>query len=118
MTAVQGNDPINEPKKQSIMATPQTPQAMLMPDHGTMPIKRSTDSRTHADDFGVSSLVAPSMAFRVMSKARGNIFTKNGANGAASRLAKIDPNVVSRVSKSVASAGENSAPARTFWKSK
>lgn len=118
VTAVHGREPINEPKKQSFNATPQTPQAILMPDHGTMPIKRSTDSRTHAGDFGFSSFVAPSIAFRVMSKARGNILTKNGASGAANRLAKIEPTVVRRVSKSVANAGENNAPASTFYEIK
>lgn len=115
VTAVQGSDPMNEPKKQSFIDTPHTPHATLMPDQGTMPMRRRTESLIQADDFGFSSLVAPSIAFRVISNARGNVFTKNGASGAASRLANIEPKVVKSVSKSVANAGENSAPARTFY---
>ena len=114
VTAVQGIEPIKEPKKQSFIATPHTPHATLMPDHGTIPIRRSIDNRTQAADFGFSSLVAPSIALRVMSRARGNILTKNGAKGADNKLALIEPTVVSSVSNRVASHGENSAPARTF----
>jgi len=114
VTAVHGIDPINDPNKQSFIATPHTPHATLIPDHGTMPMRRRIDRRTHAEDLGFSSLVAPSIALRVMSNARGNILTKKGASGADRRLAKIEPTVVSAVSRSVANHGENSAPARTF----
>ena len=56
----------------------------------------------------------PSIAFRVISSARGKSLTRKGASGAARRLAKMEPTVVSAVRRSVANMGEKSAPARTF----
>ena len=114
VTAVQGKEPMKDPIKQSIRGTPQTPQAILMPDQGTMPMRRRIESRIHGDDFVFSELDAPSIAFRVRSSAFGKNLTTYGANGAARRLANIDPIVVRKVRRSVASAGENRAPARTF----
>jgi hypothetical protein len=81
VTAVQGRQPMNVPRAQSERETPHTPQAILIPDHGTTPIKRNIERRTHADDFvdgfaveGSISLSAfPLSAERVMSKARGNM---------------------------------------------
>lgn len=72
---------MNVPSAQSERETPQTPQAILIPDHGTTPIKRSIERRTHAADFdddlaveGSISLSAfPLSAERVMSNARGNM---------------------------------------------
>ena len=57
----------------------------------------------------------PSIAFRVISSARGKSLTRKGASGAARRLAKMEPTVVSAVRRSVANMGEKSAPARTFY---
>ncbi len=118
VTAVQGREPIKEPNMQSFIATPQTPHATLMPDHGTMPISLRIDSRTQAEDFDFaieeSAPEPPSMTLRVISSARGKTRTKNGANGAHRRLAKIEPTVVSIVNSMVAYNGENKAPASTF----
>lgn len=103
------------PRRQSFIATPQTPQAMLIPDHGTTPTRRRIERRTHgADDCDFSELEFPSIALRVKSRARGKILTRNGSRGAANKLAKIDPAVVRTVRRMVAKAGEKSAPARTF----
>lgn len=111
---------MNAPSMQSLMATPHTPQAMLIPDHGTTPMRRSTERRTHADDLDLdfaprSGSESPSNALRVMSSARGKKWVRNGARGVASRVAQRDPIVVSVVRSTVANAGENRAPARTFY---
>lgn len=108
---------MNEPSAQSLIATPQTPLAMLMPDQGTTPTRRSTDRRTHADDLDfvrVSRCASPSRALRVMSSARGKKREMNGARGMARRVARTEPMVVSAVRRMVAIAGDNSAPATTF----
>jgi hypothetical protein len=111
------------PKTQSPSETPQTPLAILMPDHGTTPTSRKTDKRTHADDlFLCVSVVesscglsdSPCNAVRVMSSARGKRYVKNGARGVARRVAHREPMVVSMVRKRVATTGENNAPASTF----
>lgn len=110
------------PNIQSVMATPQTPHAILIPDHGTTPIRRRTERRTHAEDRGFdefpnssrSESESPSRALRVMSNARGKKWVKNGANGVDSIVAHAEPTIVSVVSRIVAYAGENSAPAKTF----
>lgn len=117
MTAVHGNEPINEPSIQSLSATPQTPLAMLIPDQGTTPTSRSTERRTQADDLAlarVSTLASPSSALRVISRARGKKWVIKGASGIASSVANKEPRVVNAVKSSVARAGENKAPARTF----
>lgn len=119
VTAVHGREPMKPPKKQSVIATPHTPQAILMPDQGMIPISRSMERRIHGDDLFVDTLGSepsfdPSKATRVNARARGNMLTKNGARGADRRLAKIEPTVVSTVMSKVAQSGENSAPARTF----
>lgn len=91
-----------------------TPQAILMPDQGTTPIKRSMDKRIHgADEW--SLLLAPSRAERVLSNALGKYRVRKGARGLESIVAQIEPRVVSRVRRRVAYAGEKSAPAKTFW---
>ena len=88
VTAVHGNDPMKEPKTQSRRATPHTPHAMLMPDQGTMPIRRRMERRTQAEeceddeeegesfsgddeDGDEEAGEDPSMALRVISRARG-----------------------------------------------
>ena len=103
---------------QSLKATPQTPLAMLIPDHGTTPISRSTERRTQADDLllvCVFELASPSRALRVKSRARGKKCVRKGARGVARSVANVEPTVVSAVSRRVASAGENRAPAKTFY---
>jgi hypothetical protein len=92
---------------------------MLIPDHGTTPIRRSTERRTQADDLflvRVFTLASPSRALRVKSRARGKKYVRKGASGLAKSVANIEPMLVSAVSKRVASAGENKAPAKTFCK--
>lgn len=75
VTAVHGRAPMNVPRKQSAIETPQTPHAILRPDHGTTPIKRRTESRTQT---GVLSREvefeseSPCSAFLVTARARGN----------------------------------------------
>ena len=98
---------------------------MLMPDHGITPIRRKIDRRTQGADFEFESasvefgfeleLEPPSRASLVIARARGKALLRNGANGAANKVAKIDPIVVNRVRRRVAYAGENNAPARTFY---
>jgi hypothetical protein len=122
VTAVHGKDPMNAPRIQSLIATPQTPQAMLIPDQGTTPMRRNTESRTHADDLGFelevdgakSDFESPSRAFLVRSRARGKKWVRNGASGVASIVAHTEPRVVRVVRRMVAYAGENNAPAKTF----
>lgn len=106
---------MNDPRKQSAMATPQTPHAMLMPDHGTTPTRRKTDNLTQAEDLVfVPSSVSPSRASRVISRAFGNKCVKNGASGVASSVAHTEPIAVRSVRTSVAQVVGNSAPAKTF----
>ena len=98
---------------------------MLIPDHGITPIRRKMDRRTQGADFEFESasvefgfeleLEPPSRASLVIARARGKALLRNGANGAANKVAKIDPIVVNRVRRRVAYAGENNAPARTFY---
>ena len=122
VTAVHGRDPINAPSMQSVIDTPQTPHAMLIPDQGTTPMRRSTDRRTHAEDRGFADLPdvsrsgseSPSRALRVMSKARGKKCVKKGERGVASNVAHAEPIMVRVVRRTVAYAGEKSAPAKTF----
>lgn len=124
--------PINAPAAQSRRDTPVNPHAILRPDQGTIPIRRSTDSLTHA---GVPDAVAvegaayldssigsedtleadvPSNTDRVSSMGLGNKRVSIGARGAASNVEKIEPIVVRAVMTRVASSGWNSAPASTF----
>lgn len=112
---------MKDPSMQSEIATPQTPQAMLIPDHGTTPMRRRTDNRTHADDWCLvvsrsvsSESDVPSRALRVMSNAFGKKCDRYGPIGLAKRVAQADPMVVSAVNKTVANAGEKRAPASTF----
>lgn len=113
VTAVHGRDPIKAPRKQSQTATPQTPQAMLMPDQGTTPMSRRIDNRTHAAER--SALASPpSRTTRVIARGRGKNCVRNGPRGAARQLADRDPTVVSNVRSMIESAGGKSAPASTF----
>ena len=114
VTAVHGNEPIKAPRKQSHTATPHTPQAMLIPDHGTTPTSRRIDKRTHAEELSAFDS-SPSSTERVMASGRGMRCVRNGASGADKALADSDPNVVSIVRSTTASAGGNSAPASTFY---
>lgn len=120
VTAVHGSVPTKDPSRQSRSATPQTPQATFNPAQGTIPTNRRMDKRTQAEDFGdwvrlaESELEEPSSADRVMASTRGNTPTRNGARGAESRLAQIEPIVVRVVRRRVAKNGEKRAPARTF----
>lgn len=109
---------------QSQIDTPQTPQAMLMPDQGTTPIRRSTERRTQAEDRGLSFSSAPegtgdasespSSAWRVSSRAFGKKRVMRGPRGIARSVAHAEPTVVSAANKMVASPGENRAPPSTF----
>jgi len=99
---------MNAPKKQSVKGTPQTPHAILIPDQGTTPMRRSIDKRTQAGDFGADPAVksvSPSRAFRVMSSARGKNLLRTGARGALSAVAITDPMVVNKVNSKVANRG-------------
>lgn len=48
VTAVQGRLPMRTPAMQSLMGTPQTPLAILIPLHGTTPMRRRMVRRTQA----------------------------------------------------------------------
>jgi hypothetical protein len=107
---------------QSIIDTPHTPQAMLMPDQGTTPMRRRTERRTQGDDLGFKRVPAasgsasesPPRALRVISKVRGNNFSRKGPRGVERRVAHAEPRVVRVIRKRVAYIGENRAPPRTF----
>lgn len=121
---------------QSQNGTPQRPQAILIPDQGITPIKRSTDNRTQGDVLdggrgrgddddddafftGTVSLactvgMSPSRTFRVMTNARGKKWVTRGERGLARRMEIKAPIVVMIVINNVAIAGGNKAPARTF----
>jgi hypothetical protein len=105
------------PRKQSINGTRQTPQAMLRPDQGTTPMRRNTESRTHAWDFGFEDLfdASGSIAERVTANAFGKKCVRKGESGAESKAAHWEPRAVRVVRRRVASAGGKRAPARTFY---
>lgn len=120
VTAVHGRDPMKAPSMQSGRDTPQTPQAMLIPDHGTTPMRRRTESRTQAEDRGLAELSrsrseSPSRALRVISNARGKKWVKKGARGVANKVAQVEPTIVRAVRRIVAYAGEKRAPETTFY---
>lgn len=108
VTAVHGKAPMKVPLTQSMTETPQTPQAMLMPDQGMIPMSRRMERRTQGEDFAteVASVISesefPSIALRVIVSARGNTLLRNGANGADRRLANTEPIVVRAVRSRVA----------------
>jgi len=113
---------MNVPSMQSRMDTPQTPQAMFMPDQGTTPMRRRTERRTQGDDLGFkkvpgasgSASESPPRALRVISNARGNNFARKGPRGVERRVAQAEPTVVRVIRRMVAYIGENRAPPRTF----
>ena len=109
-------EPMKVPRKQSVRGIPRTPQATLMPDQGTIPMRRRTVRRTQAGDLDFVDTVVLSLSNALFARARG--FGKkcvmNGAIGVARRVANIEPMVVRMESKMVAKIGENRAPARTF----
>lgn len=109
---------MNVPSAQSKSETPHTPHAMLMPDQGTTPMRRSKDRRTQAGDCAflpaASASAPPSSAVRVSESTRGKNCVMSGASGIASSVADSEPSVVSVVRSSVAEAGLNNAPASTF----
>jgi len=107
------------PSMQSVRDTPQTPQAILIPDHGTTPMRRRTESRTHVEERGFAELsrcrsASPSRALRVMSNARGKKWVRKGARGVANKVAQAEPTIVRAVRRMVAYAGEKRAPETTF----
>jgi hypothetical protein len=73
VTAVHGRVPIKAPRMTSESLTPQTPQAMFIPDQGTTPIRRRTLRRTQAEevDFDARPVESGSMAERVTASAPG-----------------------------------------------
>jgi hypothetical protein len=73
VTAVQGKVPIKAPRMTSESLTPQTPQAMFIPDHGTTPMSRRTLRRTQADevDLEVRPVESGSIADLVTASAPG-----------------------------------------------
>lgn len=96
------------PRRQSEIATPHTPQAMLIPDQGTTPTRRRTDSRAQVGDFEffpVDKSDSPSRAMRVICSARGNMRDRDGAKGTHKRVAKIEPSVVNAERSNVARTG-------------
>jgi hypothetical protein len=104
------------PRKQSRRETPRTPQATLIPDHGTIPINRKTVNRTQVGD---GAFVLPpesdSKMLRAKANGRGRKRVIKGDNGAERSVARIDPTVVSTARSNVAKRGENRAPASTFF---
>lgn len=128
VTAVHGRVPRKAPRKQSHRGIEQTPDAMLMPDHGTTPMRRRIDKRIHAGDWlfvgwvdtRLSSEVEmtsalPCRAALVSASAFGNRWEMSGARGLARRVDKTDPSDVKRVIQMVARIGLSKTPARMFW---
>lgn len=116
MTAVHGKVPIKAPTAQCHRLTPQTPQAILMPDHGTTPISRSTLSRAQGEDEDEVEVEAgPSSAERVREIAEGKKRVKRGVRGVARMVESTDPSVVSNVWRRVAGSGGRSVPVKMFY---
>lgn len=109
---------MNAPSMQSNRGTPETPQAILIPDQGTTPISRRTERRIHADCTVESGFDRddPWRAARVMSRARGKKCERTGARGAERRVEQAEPIMVRKDRRTTARTGENKAPARTFCK--
>ena len=108
---------MNAPRKQSATETPQTPHAMLRPDHGTTPIKRRTERRTQTGVLFCEvefELESPCRTFLVTVRARGNHRDNIGAIGLDKREERIEPIAVRSVRSRVAQAGWKRAPLRTF----
>ena len=60
------------PRKQSLKPTPRTPQATLIPDHGTIPISRNTVKRTQTGDEALVLALVPESASKALrAKANG-----------------------------------------------
>src|SRR6266851_1201986 len=109
-------EPMRVPREQSHKATPRTPQAMLIPDQGTIPTSRKTVKRTQVGDVAlVPGPESASNMLRANANGRGKKWVRKGERGAARSVARRDPIVVSTASNSVAKTGENKAPARTFF---
>ena len=108
---------MNAPNKQSNKETPVTPQAILMPDHGTIPISLSTDRRTQPGDLSRDEAIIvslPSSAFRVSAKAFGKNWEMIGAKGVANNDDSTDPTAVREVMSNVADTGDIRTPDNTF----
>ena len=54
------------PRKQSHKPTPRTPQATLIPDHGTIPISRKTVKRTQTGDEALVLALVPESASKAL----------------------------------------------------
>lgn len=108
---------MNAPKRQSNKDTPVTPQAMLMPDHGTTPMSLNTDNRTQPGDLSLGDVVnasPPSSALRVSASAFGTTCDIIGAKGVANNDDSTDPNAVRKVINNVAHTGGIRTPDSTF----
>lgn len=112
-------EPMKAPSKQSVIETPQTPQAMFIPDQGTTPMRRKIERRTQVDEVDLMTLSvfefgSPSNAERVIARARGKNWVRKGARGFESMVAQAEPIVVRVVRSMVARTGGKRTPARTF----
>lgn len=108
---------MNAPKKQSNKETPATPEAILIPDHGTTPMSLNTDKRTQPGDFSLDEVVSvspPSSAFRVSSRTFGMACDMKGAKGVANNDDITDPRAVREVISNVADTGDIRTPDNTF----
>ena len=112
---------MNAPTAQSQTRTPVTPQAILMPDHGTTPTRRIIERRTQ---MGVIDLETPLIsgmegegpwrADFVRVRALGKKRTTRGPTGVARREERREPPVVMVAWRMVAGMGGSRIPVRMF----
>ncbi|CAG8540551.1 11835_t:CDS:2 [Acaulospora colombiana] len=129
VTAVQGNVPINAPIAHWSKGTEHTPEAILMPDQGTIPMRRRTERRAHGleevedgdlavDDRREAVVLVdevPWRALRVRAMAEGKKRVMMGVSGVAKMVERTEPIVVNVVCKRVAQKGESNVPVNIFY---
>lgn len=112
---------MNAPTAQSQTRTPVTPQAILIPDHGTIPTRRSIERRTQMGVIGLETPLisgvegeGPWRADFVRVRALGKKRTTRGPTGVARREERREPPVVMVAWRMVAGMGGRRIPVRMF----
>jgi len=112
---------MNAPTAQSQTRTPVTPQAILMPDHGTMPTRRMTERRAQTGVLGLEvpliSGVEDGLPWRadfVRVMALGKKRMTRGPMGVARSEERREPPVVMVAWRMVAGMGGSKIPVRMF----
>jgi hypothetical protein len=112
---------MNAPTAQSEIRTPVTPQAILMPDHGTRPTRRIIERRTQMGVLGLETPLisgvegeGPRRADFVRVRALGKKRTTRGLTGVARSEERREPPVVMVTWRMVAGMGGSKIPVRMF----